>query len=135
MANIIIGGTFKEYDRRKKGELSWEQYEKQIQEELKKGPEQKMTPLPEPVGWKDKDTLLIKCDGWWWLSSNSDPRWKADGRGEVGGYDMCPEAKKALEALKTKYGSKVPWDFIYRIEPRNLKKFKLSTDPDQLNKR
>jgi hypothetical protein len=46
---------------------------------------------------------------------------------------MCLEAKKAFFELKSKFGNP-PWDFCYVHEPRNLKKFKLATDPDQINK-
>ena len=50
----------------------------------------------------------MRTPGTWWLTSATDPRWVAHGTGEVGGMigpNQVPEAKKAMDALKKKYGN------------------------------
>jgi hypothetical protein len=42
--------------------------------------------------------------GTWWLRSESDPRWNTSGTSTVGGFEMCSEAKNALESLKRRLG-------------------------------
>lgn len=132
----ILPNNFRDYDKAQKNRKSFDELDRIVREQVDGGPDKQITKLPEPEGWRFTDSVLIKCPGYWWLHSNSDHRWKAEGKSdEVGGTQMCPEARKAFYQLQQKYGKKVPFDFIYRFEPRNLKKFKLSNDPDQLYKK
>jgi len=128
-------GRFKKYDEQQKKKVSFDQLDKLVREQVDGGPDKQITKLPEPEGWRFTDSILIKCPGYWWLHSNSDDRWRAQGKSnEVGGTDMCPEAKRAFYELQQKLGKKVPFDFIYRFEPRDVRKFKLASDPDQMFK-
>jgi hypothetical protein len=86
-----------------------------------------ITPLPPPKNWEQTDSVMIETDGYWWIHSKVDKRWRAEGKGIVGGLSMCKEAKYKFEEMKKSFG-KIPWDLTYRMEPRNLKKFKLAKD-------
>ncbi len=87
-----------------------------------------VTPLPEPPNWRQTDSVMVVAPGYWWLHSKVDRRWIAEGKSdEVGGITMCREAKIKFWDMKKRFG-KVPWDFIYRFEPRDLRKFKLASD-------
>lgn len=122
-------------DERDKRRVSYDKLDGIIQEQLLAGPEKQMAKLPEPEGWDQTDSVLMKCQGYWWLHSNSDKRWRREGSGEVGGKTLCKEARKAFFELKSALGNP-PFDFIYRFEPRDLKKFRLAEDatlPDPLN--
>lgn len=44
------------------------------------------------------------AEGSWWVTSKSDPRWKASGRGHVGMLSQSGESRDAIEALKATYG-------------------------------
>ncbi len=116
-------------DERDKRSVSYDDLDKIIAKDLVGSPEKSLSNLPEPKDWRLEDTQLIKAPGYWWLDSKVDPRWKAQGKGEeIGGLDMCIEAKRAFWELKKKLGNKVPWDFKYVHEPRDLKKFKLASE-------
>ncbi len=130
---FILNPNFKRYDKEQKNKLSVSDLEKLALADMRNTDPRKITPLPPPK--ELPDSVLIKCPGYWWLLSNSDPRWKAEGKSEeVGGRDMCPEAKIAFRKLKEKLGKKTPFDLVYRFEPINLKKFKLADHPDNLSK-
>lgn len=106
--------------------VSYDELDKVIQEQLAGGPSKSMAQLPAPEGWDQTDSILIECEGYWWLHSNSKPKWHAEGKAIVGGKDMCKEAKYALRQLWERYGQKNhPFDLIYKFEPLNLKKFRL----------
>ena len=131
----ILDPNFKDFDKFEKSKVTNEQLEVLVQKELREQDPAKITPLPAPKGWEQTDSVLIKCPGYWWLHSKVDKRWRAEGKSdEVGGTQMCPEAKRAFFELRHKFGA-TPWDFIYRFEPRDLKKFKLANDPDEIRKR
>ncbi|VVB50712.1 Uncharacterised protein [uncultured archaeon] len=122
----ISDGNYKHFERLQKKKVSNEQLEKLVQRELQKQDPNEITPLPAPEGWEQTDSLLIECPGYWWLHSKVDKRWRAEGKSEaVGGLGMCAEAKQAFRKLQASFGIP-PWDFIYRFEPRDLKKFKLA---------
>jgi hypothetical protein len=125
----IVDPNFKNFDALQKKKVTNEELERLVQKELREQDPVAVTPLPAPKGWEQTDSILIKCPGYWWLHSKVDHRWRAEGKSEeVGGTGMCPEAKKAFFELRDRLG-KPPWDFIYRFEPRDLKKFKLASDP------
>lgn len=42
--------------------------------------------------------MMLK-QGTWWLESKTDSRWNCTGTASVGGFEMCPEARSALERL------------------------------------
>jgi hypothetical protein len=106
--------------------VSYDQLDKIIQQELQGGPDKVMTHLPPPEGWDQTDSVLVECEGWWWLHSNSNPKWHAEGKAIVGGKEMCKEAKHALSEMWRVYGRKNhPFDLVYRFEPLNLRKFRL----------
>lgn len=132
---FINTGSFKDFDALQKRKVSLEDLEKLVQKEIVKPDAKEVTPLPEPRDWRLTDSILIKCPGYWWLHSKVDRRWRTEGKSEeVGGTEMCPEAKRSFFQLREKFG-RPPWDLVYRFEPRDLKKFKLANDPDQVQKR
>jgi hypothetical protein len=91
----------------------------------------KMVDLPEPENWRQTDSCLIVASGYWWLKSEKDKRWRAEGKSaEVGGTSMCIEAKRAFWELKKKYGPKVPGElrYAYEFDRAGLKKFKLAQE-------
>ena len=131
---IILNPDFKKYDNNQKNKITLAELESRAQAEMRNDDPNKMVPLPPPK--EIPDSCLIKCPGYWWLVSSIDKRWKAEGKSdEVGGVDMCGEARIAFMQLKDRLGDKVPWDLVYKFEPRDLKKFKLASDPDNLNKK
>ncbi len=121
-----------EIDQIEKKKVSYDQLDKIIQAQLVGGPDKQVATLPEPRGWDQTDSVLIECEGFWWLDSKVDPRWNAEGKAIVGGKSMCPEAKRAFLVKKEKLGSKVPWDLKYRFEPLNLRKFRLAGEKKSL---
>jgi hypothetical protein len=129
----ILDPNFKRFDHDQQKKVTNEQLEAEVQRQLSETDSTKVTPLPAPKGWEQTDSIMIKAPGYWWLHSKVDRRWRAEGSGEVGGTDMCKEAKKAFFELKHRYGNP-PWDMVYKFEPRDLKKFKLASDPDELRK-
>lgn len=50
--------------------------------------------------------------GTWWIYSATDPRWKAEGRGQVGGFLKPDGVDEAIEKLKLLYG-KPPDDLTW----------------------
>jgi hypothetical protein len=128
----ILKPAFKQYDENEKKKLSISDLEKCAQAEVRNNDPNRMVELPPPK--EIPDSCLVLCDGYWWLRSTVDRRWRAEGKGEVGGTDMCEPAKKAFFEMKQKFGNP-PWDFVYRFEPRSLSKFKLASDPDEILKR
>jgi len=52
-------------------------------------------------------------EGTWWLESKSDPRWDAEGRGLVGGFDTPAEAMEAIEEKKAELQEEPPEDLEY----------------------
>jgi len=61
------------------------------------------------MGFYSKSTT-----GSWWLYSENDPRWHAEGQGsKIGGFQMPEEAKIALEKLKISLGEEPPKDLEY----------------------
>lgn len=85
-----------------------------------------LTPIPPPQNWRATDSVMILAPGYWKIHSKVDHRWRAEGKSEeVGGTEMCKEAKARFFEMKSKYGTP-PWDIVYVFEPRDLKKFKLA---------
>lgn len=109
-------------DEKDKQAVSHDELDKIIH---KTNAENSMTPIPPPENWRATDSVMIEAPGYWWIHSKVDHRWRAEGKGEVGGTDMCREAKYKFHEMKKRYGTP-PWDLIYRFEPRDLKKFKLA---------
>src|SRR5882724_3189970 len=130
----IFGSNHKARDKYEKSKVSYDDLDKLIRQDLEGGPNKAMTELPPPEGWDQTDSVLIECEGWWWLHSNSEKRWRASGKAIVGGKQMCREAKAAFWQLKKSFGpelrartgNEVPFDLIYKFEPLNLKKFRLA---------
>jgi hypothetical protein len=116
-----------ERDKIESQKVSYDELEKLIQKDIAGGPAKAMSKLPAPEGWDQTDSILIECEGWWWLHSNSDKRWRANGKAIVGGRQMCKEARAMFFEMKKAFGNP-PFDFIYRFEPLNLKKFRLAGD-------
>ncbi len=48
--------------------------------------------------------------GSWWVTSKSDPRWKADGRGDVGMFAKPDGVDGAIALLKEEIGEEPPTD-------------------------
>ena len=114
-------------DEVEKNKISYDKLDQIIQKDLVSGAEKAPTKFPSPEGWDQTDSILIETEGYWWLHSNSDKRWRANGKAIVGGKDMCREAKYMFWQMKKAFGNP-PFDFIYRFEPLNLRKFKLAED-------
>lgn len=53
-------------------------------------------------------------EGSWVLSSKSDWRWNASGRGFVGGFEICSEAKKWIDEKKKELDEEPPDDLMFR---------------------
>lgn len=119
-------------DERDKKVASFDKLDQAVQKSIDQ-PE--VTALPEPENWRMTDSVLVKTDGYWKIHSKVDKRWRAEGKGEVGGLGMCIQAKSKFEDFRKRFGNP-PWDVVYVFEPRNLKKFKLADDVkiDELDK-
>ncbi len=129
--NIITDLT-KAKDAKFKKAMTIEELERLVQAELRG--EFEIAHLPPPKNWQLQDSIMVKAPGYWKLYSYKDPKWRCDGLSqEVGGTDMCVEAKKKFSELKEKY-KKVPGDLRYIFEPRDLRKFKLVDETFRENK-
>jgi hypothetical protein len=51
--------------------------------------------------------------GSWWVSSESDPRWNGNGRGEVGMFGIPAGAQAFIDAKKVELGEEPPDDLEY----------------------
>ena len=64
-----------------------------------------------PVGLHNQGRALVRRKeidmikpGYWWLSSENDPRWNQNGTGLVGGFAIPAKCETAIEELKKEYG-------------------------------
>jgi len=55
----------------------------------------------------------LLTEGSWWIRSKSDPRWNADGSGEVGGFIVPPDAQAVIDRFKRELGCDPPGDLEY----------------------
>jgi hypothetical protein len=52
-------------------------------------------------------------EGSWWLTSEKDSRWNANGRCRVGGFEIPKEALDHIDELKKKLKCKPPKDLEF----------------------
>lgn len=46
----------------------------------------------------------MRQNGTWWIRSETDPRWDAQGSASVGGFCMPPEVEQAIKSKKETLG-------------------------------